>query len=214
MTEPSELKAGDALILVDVQADFCPGGALPVAEGDTVIGVLNDWAAAAGRNNLPVYASRDLHPADHTSFAPEGPWAPHCIQDTPGAAFHRQLRLPPGTVKIAKGTRLDRDQHSAFDETGLAMHLRQNGVQRLWVGGLALDVCVLATVLDARAEGFETHVIVQGTRAIEASSGERALDRMEAAGAIVHDREALYDPVEQAGFESFPASDPPSFTAP
>ena len=213
MTDPADVLArGDALIVVDVQTDFCAGGALPVTEGDAVIAVLNRWIDVAERRGIPVVASRDWHPPEHPSFAPRGPWPEHCVQDTPGAAYHPLLRLPPSAIKVAKGTRFDRDQHSAFDETGLAAHLRSHAVRRLWIGGLTLDVCVLETVLDARKEGFETHVIVEATRPIEASSGERALDRMEAAGAIVHDRDALYDPVEQAGLESFPASDPPSFS--
>ncbi len=152
--EPQALADGDALLLVDVQADFCPGGALPIEAGDAVVPVLNDWIAAASRAGVPVVASRDLHPGGHASFSESGgPWPAHCVQDTPGAGFHHALRLPAATIHVAKGTRLDRDQYSAFDETGLAHVLRRRGVRRLWVGGLALDVCVRATVLDALREG-------------------------------------------------------------
>jgi nicotinamidase/pyrazinamidase len=178
------LRPGDALLLVDVQRDFCPGGALPVARGDEVVPVLNRWLEAAAERGLRVYASRDWHPPDHPSFLQQGgPWPPHCVQDTPGAAFQPGLALPADAVGFAKGVRLDRDQLSAFDETGLAVRLRRDGVERLWVGGLALDVCVRATVLDALREGFAVCVIVGGTRPVAAEEGEEALREMERAGA-------------------------------
>lgn len=183
---PPVLGEGDALLLVDVQADFSPGGALPIEAGDVVVPVLNAWIDAASRARVPVIASRDLHPGGHPSFTEGGgPWPVHCVQDTPGAAFHHALNLPPGTIHVAKGTRLDRDQYSAFDETGLAAALRARGVRRLWVGGLALDVCVRATVLDALREGFEVHLIRDGTRPVDAAAGARALAEMEAAGARI-----------------------------
>ncbi len=180
----SALRPGDALLVVDVQPDFCPGGALPVPDGDAVLPVLNAWLAAARGRGVPVYASRDWHPPDHPSFrAQGGPWPPHCVQDTPGAAFHPELELPEEAVPICKGTRLDRDQYSAFDETGLAEHLRRRGVTRLWVGGLALDVCVRASVLDACAEGFETHVLLAATRPVDREDGGQAAAAMREAGA-------------------------------
>ena len=180
------LKAGDALILVDVQNDFCPGGALPIPDGDAVVPVLNDWIRAAQSAGVPVYASRDFHPKGHLSFADGGgDWPPHCIQDTDGAAFHPDLALPPDAVIITKGVRFDQDQNSAFDQTGLADQLRRDGVGRVWVGGLAQDVCVLATVLDARAAGFQTLVIRDGMRPVTEEGGRDAIKQMESAGAEV-----------------------------
>ena len=163
----SELRRGDALLIVDVQKDFCPGGALAVPDGGAVVPVLNAWAKAARGQGLRVYASRDWHPANHPSFEPEGgPWPVHCVQDTDGAAFHADLALPEGTIVVSKGTRFDQDQYSAFDETGFAEELRRRGVERLFVGGLAEDVCVRASALDARKHGFEVQVIGEATRAI------------------------------------------------
>ena len=180
------LKRGDAVIAVDVQNDFCSGGALAVDGGEEVIPVLNRWLAAAARQGVPVVASRDWHPVCHCSFQEQGgPWPPHCIQDTPGAAFHPDLELPARTVRVSKGTAFDRDAYSAFDDTGLAVYLRQQGVARLWVGGLARDVCVLETVKSACEQGFETHVLIPATRAVDAASAEQAVHAMRAAGAII-----------------------------
>jgi nicotinamidase/pyrazinamidase len=175
---------GDALVLVDVQNDFCPGGALPIERGDEVVPVLNRWIAAAAARGVPVYASRDWHPMGHFSFRESGgPWPPHCLQDSPGARFHPSLSLPDSAVVVTKGVRFDQDQNSAFDQTGLAAYLRKRGIRRLFVGGLAEDVCVLATVLDARREGFEVVVIADGTRAITPEGGAAARARMRDAGA-------------------------------
>lgn len=187
MVSPAEnLKTGDALIVVDIQNDFCPGGALPIEKGDEVVPVLNDWIAAALKMNIPVYASRDWHPAGHISFREQdGPWPPHCIQDTDGAAFRPDLKLPDTVIKITKGVRFDQDQYSAFDETGLGTHLREKGIKRLWIGGLAQDVCVLATVLDACREGFEAHVIMDATRPVTADGGVDACKQMKNAGALL-----------------------------
>lgn len=180
------LKAGDAVLIVDVQNDFCPGGALAVPEGDQVVPVLNEWAAAAHDANLPVIASRDWHTVDHVSFEKQGgPWPEHCIQDTRGAAFHPDLRLPSGTVIVSKGTGFDRDAYSAFDGTGLAGWLRSRGVKRLWVGGLAEDVCVYHTVRDACREGFRTHLIRKGTRPVFPDKEQQVLRELQNAGAIL-----------------------------
>lgn len=182
------LSAGDAVLAVDVQNDFCPGGALEVPGGDEVVAVLNNWMKAAADANLPVIASRDWHTLDHVSFKPQGgPWPEHCVQDTPGAAFHPDLRLPSGTVVVSKGTAFDRDAYSAFDGTGLAGYLRRRGVRRLWVGGLAEDVCVFHTVRDACGEGFETHLIQEATRPVFPDRESQVLEDLRAVGVRVEE---------------------------
>lgn len=180
------LQKGDALLLVHVQRDFCSGGALPVPDGEQVVPVLNDWIGAAVSAGVPVYASRDWHPLGHPSFRENGgEWPPHCLQDSLGASFHPDLRIPADAVLVTSGVRFDHDQYSAFNQTGFAEKLRRDGVKRLWVGGLALDVCVQATVLDALKAGVEVTLIVAGTRALSAEGGAVALARMAAAGAAV-----------------------------
>ncbi|MEE8153719.1 MAG: nicotinamidase [Phycisphaerales bacterium] len=183
-----QFKVGDALLIVDVQNDFCPGGALPVPNGDTVVAVLNEWIAAALWANVPVYASRDWHPSDHLSFTDQGgPWPVHCVQDTPGAAFRSDLQLPHDAVIVSKGTDPADEAYSVFGNTDLAERLQQANVKRLRVGGLALDYCVRASVLDALKEGFAVHLIADATRAVnlEPSDGDKALDEMREAGVIV-----------------------------
>lgn len=178
------LRAGDALIIVDVQNDFCPGGTLSIEGGDQVVPVLNDWIKTATARDVPVYVSRDWHPRDHISFKQRGGlWPPHCIQDSDGAGFHPGLKVPESAIKITKGVRFDQDQNSAFDQTGLAGQLHHNGVKRLFVGGLAEDVCVLATVLDGRKEGFEVMLITGATRPVTVPGGEAARRKMNDAGA-------------------------------
>jgi nicotinamidase/pyrazinamidase len=178
------LRKRDALIVVDVQVDFCPGGALPIEHGDEVVPVLNRWIAAAAELGIPICASRDWHPRHHLSFQESGgEWPVHCVQDSRGARFHPGLRLPDDTLVVTKGVRFDRDQYSAFDETGLAAELRKRRVRRVWVGGLAQDVCVRATVLDARREGFEAVVVTDATRPVTRAGGEQANEAMRRAGA-------------------------------
>jgi nicotinamidase/pyrazinamidase len=180
------LKSGDALLIVDVQKDFCPGGALPVEDGDQIVPVINRWIAGTRAKRIPVYVSRDWHPVGHMSFHERGgPWPPHCIQDSDGAKFHPDLALPDSTIIVTKGVRFDQDQNSAFDQTGLAVQLRRDGIRRLWIAGLAEDVCVLATVLDACREGFEVVLIEKATRPITPEGGEKARQQMEDAGAHI-----------------------------
>lgn len=182
------LSSSDALLIVDVQQDFCPGGALAVPDGDAVVPVLNQWIAAAQDAGAPVFASRDWHPPDHVSFqAQGGPWPSHCVAETPGAAFHPDLALPESATVIDKGTDSGHEAYSAFEGTELAEQLRAAGIERLWVGGLALDYCVRASVLDARwIADLPVHLILSATRAVEVQPGDgsRALDDMRAAGAV------------------------------
>jgi nicotinamidase/pyrazinamidase len=183
---PVPYEREDGLLIVDVQSDFCPGGSLAVADGDAVVPVLNRYIRDAGAAGIPVFASRDWHPRGHCSFVDQGgPWPAHCLQDSKGAAFHPRLKLPADTRVISKGQSKDRDQYSALDGTGLPETLRAMGVRRLWVGGLAQDICVHATVMDALKEGFEVKLIVEATRPVNANpgDGERALDEMRRGGA-------------------------------
>ncbi len=174
--------ATDALILVDVQNDFCPGGALPVADGDQVVGPLN--AAMRAAEWLTV-ATRDWHPADHCSFKPYGgQWPTHCVAGTPGAALHSGLDRSRVQVVVSKATARDRETYSGFEGTGLAGLLRERGIRRVFVGGLATDYCVKATALDARKAGFQVVLLEDAVRGVEVTAGDgaRALDAMRAAG--------------------------------
>ncbi|MFP3944370.1 MAG: nicotinamidase [Alphaproteobacteria bacterium] len=179
-----ELHVDDALIVVDVQNDFCPGGALAVEGGDEVVPVLNRCIDLARRRGVPVYASRDWHPSVHISFKENGGiWPPHCLQDSEGARFHPDLELPESVVKVTKGVRFDQDQNSVFDQTGFAYELRRRGILRLWIGGLAEDVCVRASVLDGIEAGFEVMVLEDATRPVTPEGGEQARLEMQLAGA-------------------------------
>ena len=152
-----------ALIAVDVQNDFCPGGALAVAEGDRVVAVLNRLMPRFET----VVATQDWHPADHRSFAARGgEWPEHCVAGTPGAELHPELDQGPIDIRIRKATTSEAEAYSGFDGTDLAAQLRARGVRRVFVGGLALDYCVDATALDAARAGFETFVIRDATRAV------------------------------------------------
>jgi nicotinamidase/pyrazinamidase len=174
----------DALLIVDPQVDFCPGGALPVPFGDRIFDVVNSVARAAPL----VVASRDWHPADHCSFAARGgPWPPHCVQGTRGAEFHPGLDQTNLDRVVSKGTDPDRDAYSAFDGTDLAEWLRARGVRRLVVTGLATDYCVRASVLDAIEAGFPVVVLEDAIGAVDVQpgDGERALVEMGEAGATI-----------------------------
>jgi nicotinamidase/pyrazinamidase len=177
---------GDALIVVDVQDDFLPGGRLPVPAGDEVVPALNRWLAAFSTAKLPVFATRDWHPPGHCSFRERGgPWPAHCVVGTPGARFAAGLELPAATRVISKGVLPDHDAYSGFDGTDLAARLRGLGARRLFVGGLATDYCVLSTVTDALAAGFDVFWLEDAVRPIEARPGDsrRAEEAMRRLGA-------------------------------
>ncbi|MBT0159161.1 nicotinamidase [Candidatus Bathyarchaeota archaeon A05DMB-2] len=187
----------DALVIVDVQNDFLPGGALPVPEGDQVIPVLNDYAKIFQKAGAKVFATRDWHPPNHISFkAQGGPWPPHCVQQSEGARFSPALKLPEGTEIISKATDPAKESYSGFDGTELAAKLKARGTKRVFVGGLATDYCVLNTVLDALKQGFDTVLLLDATRGINVKPGDvnRAIDLMTAKGA------------DQATLDDFPDS--------
>jgi nicotinamidase/pyrazinamidase len=176
---------GDALLVVDVQNDFLPGGALGITGGDAVVPPLNRLLGAWRQRGLPVFLSRDWHPSGHCSFAPQGgPWPDHCVAGTFGAEFSRQLQVAPTDVVISKATRLDKDAYSALDGTPLAEALRARGITRLLIGGLATDYCVRATGIDARAAGLDVVVLADAVCAVnvEPNDGDRALAELERAG--------------------------------
>jgi nicotinamidase/pyrazinamidase len=186
--ESVELNRVDALLLVDVQNDFLPGGSLAVAAGDEVIPPLNAAIEAFASQALPVIATRDWHPPRHCSFEAQGGiWPPHCIAGTNGADFSAQLRLPPGAIVISKGTHAQADAYSGFDGTALAARLQSLGVQRLFVGGLATDYCVLHTVNDALMLGLGVVLLSDAVRAVDvrAGDGQAAIDKMAARGALL-----------------------------
>lgn len=179
-------RPGDALLLVDVQNDFLPGGSLAVPAGDEAIPSLNRYIKAFGKESLPIYATRDWHPPDHCSFRAQGGiWPPHCIAGSPGAEFSPKLDLPPAAVVIAKATRRDADAYSGFEGTELEQRLRMDGISRLFVGGLATDYCVLNTVKDALARGFDVLLLTDGIRAVnlKPEDGQRAIEEMTSLGA-------------------------------
>ncbi|MFG6177008.1 nicotinamidase [Halomonas sp. THAF12] len=179
----------DALLVVDMQNDFCEGGALAVAGGNALVAGINAEIAGARAAGALVVASRDWHPLDHVSFAHRGgPWPVHCVQDTPGAAFHPDLDLDDATLRVSKACAFDADAYSAFDGTGLAGYLRERGIERVIVCGLALDVCVRATVLDARREGFTTLLLESLSAAVDPEAVEDCRAAFAEAGATVQTR--------------------------
>lgn len=179
---------GDALVVVDVQNDFLPGGSLAVPQGDEVVPVLNHYLAAFVRRGLPIFATRDWHPPNHCSFQPYGgPWPPHCVAGSEGAALAPALELPTSSILITlKGTQPEQDAYSAFDGTDLDARLRAQGVGRLFVGGLATDYCVLYTVEDGLKAGYAVVLLQDAIRAVNVrpGDGERAEAEMIRLGAI------------------------------
>ncbi len=169
--------------MVDVQNDFCPGGALAVPAGDEIIDAVNRLAAEAPM----VIATRDWHPPDHGSFADQGGvWPAHCVRDTPGAQLHPALRARFDAI-VDKGQAHEREGYSGFEGTTLERRLRERGVDTVHVVGLALDYCVKATALAARQAGFDVVVHREATRAVnvEPDDGERAVAELRAAGVEV-----------------------------
>jgi nicotinamidase/pyrazinamidase len=192
----------DALLVIDVQNDFCPGGALAVAQGDQIVPLVNRLA----RRFRHVVLTQDWHPRGHVSFASSHPgrkpyetitlpygeqvlWPDHCVPGTPGAEFHPALDTRPASLIVRKGHDPAIDSYSALYEndhrtsTGLAGYLRERGLRRLFLAGLATDFCVQYSALDARREGFDVHVVEDAVRGIDLQGSlARAWQAMEAAG--------------------------------
>ena len=178
----------DALIIVDVQNDFCPGGVLAVPSGDAVAARMTAVGKAFAAQGATVFATQDWHPPGHASFTSRGgQWPDHCVQESHGAAFHPALELPEGTRVVRKGASSDRDAYSGFVDSDLVELLRSRGVTRVYVGGLATDYCVLNTVVDALSNGYETYVLTDAIGAVdvEPGDGDRALHLMEFNGAVL-----------------------------
>jgi nicotinamidase/pyrazinamidase len=193
MTNGTTFEDNDVLIAVDVQNDFCPGGALAVPRGDEIVPIINRLAARFRH----VVLTQDWHPRGHLSFASAHPgarpyetisasygpqvlWPDHCVQDTPGAAFHRALHIPHAGMVIRKGIDRAIDSYSAFYEndrktpTGLVGYLRERGLTRVFLAGLAFDFCVRYSAEDARREGFAVFVVADACRAIDIDGSEAA----------------------------------------
>lgn len=180
------LRQGDALIVVDVQRDFLPGGSLAIPGADDLIALLNAYIAAFDAQHLPIFLTRDWHPENHCSFqSAGGRWPAHCVQGTLGAQWPEGLDVAPGARIISKGTDRHAEAYSGFSGTTLLTLLQELKVRRLFVGGLATDYCVRATVLDAHAHGFDVVVLADAIRGVNAEPGDerRAVDEMVARGA-------------------------------
>lgn len=181
-----QLQPGDVLLVTDIQNDFLPGGSLGVAGGDEVVPVLNCYIDIFLKEGLPVFATRDWHPAHHSSFRERGgPWPPHCVQGTPGAEFSPALKLPPSAVIISKATDPDQDAYSSFLRTDLNSRLQEAGIRRIFIGGLTTEYCILNSTRDALKSGYEVFVLADAIRAVnvQPGDGERAVEEMKALGA-------------------------------
>jgi len=173
------------LIVVDVQNDFCPGGALAVPDGDKIISALNEYIKKFSDSGAPIIFTRDWHPPDHSSFKSQGgPWPSHCVQNSEGAKFHSNLMIPENAEIVSKADRKD-EAYSFFRGTNLAEELHQRGIKRLLVGGLATDYCVKETVLDGLRHGFEVYHLDDASRGVNVNrdDSELALREMVSRGA-------------------------------
>lgn len=181
------LNQGDALLIIDLQNDFLPGGAVAVSQGDRVVSVMNRYIAQFQRKHLPIISTRDWHPADHCSFkAQGGSWPEHCVAGTRGAKFSAGLQLPESAIIVSKGTNNKALGYSGFEDTGLEAHLNRLNTRRLFIGGLATDYCVLNTALDALARHYRVYLLEDAIRAvdIEPGDGRNAVVTMTQQGAV------------------------------
>lgn len=182
-----KLTKKDALLVVDVQKDFCPGGSLAVPAGDEIVPVLNRYIEKFTTKGLPILATRDWHPRNHKSFKDFGGiWPVHCVQKTDGASFHPDLKLPETAKIISKATRVKEEAYSGFQGTNLKDLLKRQKIKRIFVGGLATDYCVKNSVLDGLKAGFTTFLLLDAIKGVNVNAGdsEMAIDEMLSAGAV------------------------------
>jgi len=182
-----------ALVVVDVQEDFCEDGALPVPGCSRIVPRINEYIATFSKLGLPIIASRDWHPPNHMSFKEfGGPWPKHCVRGTEGAAFHPDLRLPKDVVVISKATQPDKEAYSAFDGTELHYVLTLKGIKRVFVCGVATDYCVRATALDALRLGYEVVLLVDAVAGVTEETSEAALREVLREGGVLASRNIIY----------------------
>jgi len=183
-----------ALVVVDVQRDFCPGGALPVRESDEVVPRINKVVMAFEHGRIPIFFTRDWHPSNHVSFKGQGGiWPPHCVQESAGAEFHPALRIPIRSIVISKGIDSRVEAYSGFQGTDLEVRLKKMGVVDVFLCGLATDYCVKMTAIDARHAGFAVEVIRDCIGAVDARPGDgaKAISEMREAGATITQASAV-----------------------
>jgi len=176
----------DALLIVDMQNDFLPGGSLAIPDGDAIIPAINRYIELFVQAGATIFASRDFHPADHVSFKEQGgPWPSHCVAGTHGVEFHPALRLAKSTISIEKGKNAGKEAYSAMDDTPLAEILQQTGTKRVFVCGVATDYCVLASAKDLLAASYEVVLLSDGIKAVDVTpgDGDRAIAELTGLGA-------------------------------
>lgn len=181
------LSTGDALIIIDLQNDFLPGGALAVKQGEQVIPIMNRYIEIFQRHRLPIFATRDWHPKEHGSFKKQGgPWPDHCVAGTVGAAFSNDLALPLTAEIISKGCNPNDPGYSGFENTDLENRLSRLRTKRLFIGGLATEYCVFHTVMDALKLRYCVYVLQDAIRAVDRTpqNGHAAIDQMRQQGAL------------------------------
>ena len=182
------IKSGDALLIIDMQNDFLPGGRLAVPDGEQIIPVINCYVQKFDAHGNPVLLTRDWHPANHASFNDQGgPWSLHCVAGTYGAEYPAALLLPETAQVFSKGTHPESNGYSGFEDTDLRTKLERAGARRLFIAGLATDYCVLQTVLDARRLGYKVLLLQDAVRAVNVNpdDGDRALQTMRQHGALL-----------------------------
>ncbi len=180
------LEERSVLVIVDIQLDFCAGGAIPVPNGDSVVPVLNKYLKLFNSAGALIVATRDWHPASHSSFKSNGGvWPAHCVMNTKGARFHPDLSLPRDVIVVSKGEFPDDSSYSNFERTSLLSNLRDRKTENVYIGGLATDYCVRATVIDSVKLGFTTYLLSDASRGVDVNHGDstRAISEMVNLGA-------------------------------